>query len=276
VPWFPDFVGAVELARRQSRIAGRADPATQYVTALDEGDTHVLETVWPGEVVVNDPRRGEVRGRRHLRRFITENHEWFAAHGARVEKVASTSANGRAVLELVVHLRVEDGQEIHWPVAVVAESPDDLSVVFRSYCSQQPILGSHHLRPAILPPDGAQLDGLVARYLQALEAGDTDAIVGTFAPEGYYRGPASAEAVHRGAAELQSFFAKHLSGGGIRLLHCAITDDGVRCAVEYTCVRWGRQELSPQAGIGVYERHSDGLLAAVRLYDDVEPPADRA
>jgi hypothetical protein len=26
MPWFPDFVGAAELARRQRRQAGRADP----------------------------------------------------------------------------------------------------------------------------------------------------------------------------------------------------------------------------------------------------------
>jgi hypothetical protein len=45
-----------------------------------------------------------------------------------------------------------------------------------------------------------------------------------------------------------------------------------RCALEYNCVRWGSHDLPPQAGIGVYERGPDGLLAAVRIYDDVEPP----
>jgi hypothetical protein len=39
--------------------------------------------------------------------------------------------------------------------------------------------------------------------------------------------------------------------------------------------RDGDTELSPQAGIGVYERAPVGLLAAVRVYDDVEPPAGR-
>lgn len=33
-----------------------------------------------------------------------------------------------------------------------------------------------------------------------------------------------------------------------------MTDDGVRCALEYDCVRRGRHDLPPQAGIGVYER----------------------
>ena len=173
-----------------------------------------------------------------------------------------------------MHLRAEGGQKIDWPVAVVAESPDDHSVVFRSYCSQRPILGSHHVRPAILPPDDAQLDGVVARYREALEEGDADAIVDSFAPDGYYREPISAQAVHRGSAELHSFFAKELHGGGIGWQSCAVTDDGARCVVEYTCVSWGGKELLPQAGLGVHERDPDGLLAAVRVYDDVEPPAD--
>jgi hypothetical protein len=38
---------------------------------------------------------------------------------------------GRAVVELLGHL-AGDGPELAWPVAVVAESPDDRSVVFRT------------------------------------------------------------------------------------------------------------------------------------------------
>ena len=53
-----------------------------------------------------------------------------------------------------------------------------------------------------------------------------------------------------------------------------MTDDGVRCAVEYNCVRWGIHDLPPQAGLGVYERGADGLLTAARAYDDVEPPPE--
>ena len=64
------------------------------------------------------------------------------------------------------------------------------------------------------------------------------------------------------------------AGGGIGLQHCAVTDDGVRCALEYNCVRWGSHDLPPQAGIGIYERGPDGLLAAARIYDDVEAPVE--
>ncbi len=35
MPWFPDFVNAVGLVRRQTRAAGLADPVAQYFRALN-------------------------------------------------------------------------------------------------------------------------------------------------------------------------------------------------------------------------------------------------
>jgi hypothetical protein len=46
--------------------------------------------------------------------------------------------------------------------------------------------------------------------------------------------------------------------------------------LEYNCVRWGDHVVPPQAGIGVYERNPDGLLAAVRIYDDVAAPFEHS
>ena len=277
MPWFPDFTSAVELARLQTRTAGQADPVAQYFAALNEGDPRALETVWPGEVVIYDPRAGEIRGHKQLRRFVHQNQAWLAERHAQIETVASTVVGGRAVVELLAHLapdgRTGDGQDIAWPVAVVAESPDDQSVVFRTYCSQWPVDGQRHLRPPILKPADAQPGDVVGRYQAALGAGDTGAIVSTFEPDGYFREPIGPHYTHRGTPELQSFFTTWFSaGGGIALQPCAMTDDGVRCALEYNCVRWGRHDLPPQAGIGVYERGPDGMLAAARIYDDIEPP----
>jgi ketosteroid isomerase-like protein len=275
MPWFPDFVSAVELARSQTRAAGLADPVGQYFIALNKGDTHVLETVWPGEVVVYDPRAGEIRGHRQLRRFVLQNQAWLAERHARIETVAATCVGGRAVVELLVHLG-GDGRKLAWPVAVVAESPDELSVVFRTYCSQWPVDGLCHLRPPILEPGAAHPGDVVGRYQAAVDAGDAEAVVNTFAPDGYFREPIGPHPTHRGTAELRSFFTWRFSaGGGIGLQHCAVTDDGVRCAVEYNCIRWGSHNLPPQAGLGVYERGPDGLLAAARVYDDIQAPVGR-
>jgi hypothetical protein len=273
MPWFPEFASAVELARKQTRDAGHADPVGQFFAALNSGDARTLETAWPGEVVVYDPRAGEIRGHRHLRKFVSDNNAWMAEHHVRIETTASISAGGRAVVELLAHVP-RDGGAVSWPIAVVAESPDDLSVVFRTYCSQWPVDGRRHLRPPILPPGDTDPGDVVGRYQAALGTGEVDAIVGTFAPDGYYREPIGPHLTHRGTAELRSFFTERLGArSGIGLQHCVVTDDGVRCALEYNCVRWGDQDLVPQAGLGVYERGPDGLLAAARVYDDIELPA---
>jgi limonene-1,2-epoxide hydrolase len=273
MPWFPDFAGAVELVRRQTRAAGEVDPVGLYLAALNSGDPRDLETFWPGEVVVYDPRAGEVRGHHQLRQFVRRNQAWLAERHVRIETVATTVSGTRAVVELLAHLG-GDGPELAWPVAVVAESADDRSVVFRSYCSQWPIAGRHELRPPILRPGAVGPNDVISRYQAALAAGDVRAIVGTFAPDGYFREPIGPRSLHRGPDELRSFFAKCFSaGGGIGLQHCVVTDDGARCAVEYNCVRWGSHELPPQAGLGVHERGPDGLLGAVRVYDDIQAPA---
>ncbi len=276
MPWFPEFVAAAELARREVRLAGRGDPVTQYLAALSAGDARALETVWPGQVVIYDPRAGEVRGHRQVRRFIKRNQAFLADRHLRTEIVASTRVGGRAVVELLAHL-VRDEEEVAWPVAVVAESPDDVSVVFRTYCSQWPVDGQRHLRTPILEPGLAEPGDVVGRYEAALDAGDADAIVSTFATDGYFREPIGLHRLHRGPAELRELFSRWFSeGGGIRLQNCAVTDDGVRCALEYNCIRWGSHDLPAQAGIAVFERDRDGLLAAARAYDDVEAPVGRS
>jgi limonene-1,2-epoxide hydrolase len=273
MPWFPEFASAAELAREQTRAAGHADPVRQFLAALNDGDAHALETTWPGEVVIYDPRAGELRGHRQVRQFVRRNVSWQTGLHARSEVVASTVAGGRAVVELLARMD-HKGQQLEWPVAVVAESPDDESVVFRTYCSQWPHDEERPVRPPILPSHPVQLTGAVARYQAGLAAGDTDAVVSAFEPDGCFRGPFGPGHEHRGTAELRAFFDRCFSaGGGIVLEGCEVTDDGVRCALEYNCVGWGRHDLPPQAGIGVYERGPDGLLAAVRVYDDVVAPA---
>jgi anti-sigma factor RsiW len=76
--------------------------------------------VWPGEVVVYDPRAGEIRGHRQLHRLVRQSQSLLAERDARIETVASTRAGERAVVELLAHL-AGDGPEVAWPVAVVAD-----------------------------------------------------------------------------------------------------------------------------------------------------------
>lgn len=276
MPWFPEFVSAAELARKQAREQVHADPVAQYLRALDTGDSRDLEYVWPGHVVVHDPRVGEVHGHSQLRQFVKRNTAWLAGHHARVETVASTTDGRRAVVELLARVDDDEGNATDWPVAVVAESPDDRSIVFRTYCSQWPVDGRRHVRPPVLPASHHALDGVVGRFQTALAGADLDAVMTVFADDAYLRESFGPHAAHRGSEQLRAYFTTSFSaGGGIELQPCTVTDDGARSAVEYNCVRWGDGEFPPQAGVAVYERDADDRLTAVRIYDDVEPPVER-
>jgi hypothetical protein len=275
MPWFPDFVGAAELARRDTQVAGRADPVAQYLRALEEGKARLLEKVWPGHVVVYDPLVGEIQGHNELRHFVTSNRTWLADHRARTETVAATRVGRRAVVELLATVE-ENGREVPWPIAVVAESADEDSIVFRTYCSTLPHSGQRHLRPPILEPGRHYPDDVVGRYWAALHAGHADEIVETFLPDGCFRGPIGPDALHCGTDALRSFYLDCFSTGGIVLEPCALTDDGQRCALEYNCLRWGSDDLPPQAGLAVFERGAGELLAAVRVYDDVVRPSTQS
>ena len=150
-------------------------------------------------------------------------------------------------------------------MAVVTESPDDLSVVFRTYCSQWPVDGRRHVRPPILrsrPFVPAMSSAVTRRRSRPV----TPTAVGRHVRAGRLLPRAHRPAHAPRRRELRSFFAERFSaGGGIGLQDCAVTDDGVRCAVEYNCVRWGSHQVPPQAGLGVYERGTDGLLAPSSL-----------
>ncbi len=249
---------------------------TQYLQALEGGNARELETIWPGTIVIEDPRVGTIRGHRGLREFVGRNRTWLTGLHATTEPLASTSSGRRAVVELVARLD-DRGQRISWPIAVVAESPDDRSVLFRTYCSQWPVDGRHHVRPPILEPGEGHLEGVVSRHVAALAAGDVAACVQTFTDSGYLRGSFGPDASHQGTRALDTYYSDCFSaGGGIELECCCVTDDGTRCVVEYNLVRWGRHAMAPQAGLAVFERDPAGLLSAVRIYDDVQPPTDAA
>src|SRR5262245_13341461 len=265
MPWFPEFSHAIELARRGAQAQGREDPVAQYLKALNDGGPRTLERVWPGEVVIHDPRAGEIRGHRQLRTFIHDNRVWMTAHESRINAFASISVGQRAVVELMAHI-LHNGTEVAWPMAVVAESPDERSVDFRTYCSQWPVDGVRHVRPPVLEAGEVGTRDVVARQLEALARGDLESLVANFAPDGYVREPIGPDSVHRGPDELRAYYAGRFGNGHISLQPCAAVDDGVRCALEYNLIGLG----APQAALAVFERTPDGLLAAIRLYDDID------
>jgi hypothetical protein len=279
MPWMPKvFTAPIAAARRaQEEEDTSANDAVPYYEGIlaDEPDA-LVRSFAARQPVLDDPRVGYVEGTRELRSFASGTADWLRERDAVVENVALTRTPTRTVEEVVLRLIADDGGRVELPVAVVSDrNPDRTLKVIRVYHSMWPLTGEHRVRPPLLPADpGLHAEGTPGDYQRALAEGDLVGIVATFEPDGYAREPSGAAYLHRGSEALRELYA-HLfaNGGGIGLEHCTLTDDGVRCVIEYNCVRWGASDIPPQAGVGVYERGSSGLLAAARIYDDVEPPA---
>ena len=279
MPWMPEvFTAPIAEARRaQDEEATSTNDAVPYYEGIlaDEPDA-LVRSFAARQPVLDDPRVGYVEGTRELRAFASGTAEWLRERDAVVENVVLTRTPTRTVEEVVLNLLTDDGRRVELPVAVVSDrNPDRTLKVIRVYHSTWPLTGEHRVRPPLLPADpNLHVEGVPGDYQRALAEGDLEGIVATFEPDGYAREPSGAAYLHRGIEALRDLYAHMFANvGGIELQHCTLTDDGVRCAIEYNCVRWGDTEIPPQAGVAVYERGAGGLLAAARIYDDVEPPS---
>jgi hypothetical protein len=277
MPWMPEVFSAPIAEAIRHRDAESANDAVSYYEGIMANQPEALVRSFAGEPRVNDPRVGHVEGARELRAFVSGTADWLRERDAVVENVALTRTSTRTVEEVVLHLLSDSGVRVELPVAIVSDrNPDRTIKTIRVYHSMWPLTGSHRVREPLLPPDPNIVvsDVVVGEYQRALAAGDLEAVLATYEADAYAREPSGGEYVYRGKEKLREVYsAQFANGGGIPLEHCTLTDDGVRCAIEYNCVRWGVTEIPPQAGVAVYERGSSGRLAGGRIYDDVEPPA---
>ena len=273
MPWVPELFSAPALQRVKEKQRRDELVSMPYFDGLMAGEPDALIESFTGEPELHDPVRGRIRGAQAFEAFVTETSAWLRQRNVSVEDVERVVAERHGFEELVLHLDSETGR-LELPVAIVADKSDGRIDELRIYSSSWPLTGRHANRPPLLQPDPELRESdVVGEYQRALAAGDVDAIVAAFEPDGYAGEPAGGEHVHRGLGALRAFY-EHLfsNGGGIPLEHCAAIDDGRSCALEYNVVRWGKTELPPEAGVAVYVRGESGKLAAARIYDDTDPP----
>jgi hypothetical protein len=274
VPWVPELFTAPALEqvledRRRDEVV-----TVGFFEGLIAGEPDALVQSFAGEPELYDPVRGRIRGAQAFRAFVARMSAWLAEHNASVENVGRVVLEQHGFEEVVLHLDGETGR-VELPFAIVADHPSDGRIdELRLYYSSRPLTGHHANRPPLLQLDPELRESdVVAEYQRALAAGDVDAIIATFEPDGYAREPAGGQHTHRGSDGLRAFYELLFSnGGGIPLEQCALVDDGRACALEYNVVRWGTTQLPPQAGLAVYVRGQSGKLSAARIYDDADPP----
>ena len=273
--WLPELFSASVLDRiRRDAADARAGEPVPYFDGVRSGEIDALVGSFAGEPELHHPVRGRVRGRRAFERFVPEINAWLSERHAVFSPAERIITARRGIEETIMTLDGETGR-VEVPVAVAADRDDDGRIVeLRVYWSMWPLTGEHHHRPPLLEPEpGLSEPDIVGDYQRALAVGDAESAVATFEADAYVREPAGSAYVHRGHDDLLALYRRFFSnGGGIRLERCALTDDGRACALEYNILRWGRTELSPEAGIAVYVRGATGRLAGARIYDDLEPP----
>ena len=266
MPWFQEFSLGQALAH-----ASPGQRRLGFFEGIADRSANELCASFRAVPLIDDPRYGRIDSQDAFRAYIADMKEWVAEQGS-VEPVARTESGMRTVEEVSVKL---PGPHPELPVAIVTQLATDRRIAWvRVYHSLWPLTGGHRVRSPLLEQDASiVLDGAPAEYQRALAAGDADAIIAAFEPGGSVREPAGGPYSYRGAAHRAIYDTMFASGGGIPLQFCTVTDDGTRCAIEYNCVRWGKDAIPPQAGVAVYERGASGCLAAARIYDDVTPPA---
>ena len=273
MPWASELFSAPALEHLQEQ-RGREFVAVPYFDGLLAGEPDALINSFAAVPELHVPVRGRVKGREAFAGFAAETSSWLKQHSVAVEEVAHLIAEGHGFEEVILHLDGQAGR-IELPVAIVADRrPDGRIDELRIYFSDWPLARRHAIRPPLLQADPQLHESdVVGDYQRALAAGDTEAVVAAFEPDGYAREPAGGVHVHRGREQLHAFYEQLFSnGGGIALEHCSVLDDGRLCALEYNVVSWGTTELAPQAGVAVYARGDSGKLAAARIYDDTDPP----
>ena len=249
-----------------------------YVPVLLDSDEQSLAALigrLGGRATVDDPIFGRASGLPALEHYVTEMSKWFKTHKATYERRHFTTGVDRDVTEGVLGLAFES-KTVELPIAVVAERRRSREIELRLYYSTQPIKGTSALRSPLVAEDAALvLPTGIEDHLAALAKGDVDALLAGFDADGSMREARGLE--HSKAAGLREFYVKLLAGAGkpneargVEVLKCGSADDGRTCAFEYTLVKLGGRNVSPQAALAVYERGDSGLIRSLRVYDDLE------
>jgi hypothetical protein len=273
MPWAPELFSAPALARLEERRRTRLT-AVPFLDGLMTGEVDALIGSFAGEPEVHHPVRGRIKGAAAFARYVADMTSWIAERNVTAEDVNFIVTPTGGVEEFVLRLD-DDAGRIDLPLALAANLDRHARMIeLRMYFSSWWLTGAHSVRPPLMQPDpGVHAPDTVGEYQRALAAGDVDAVVASFEPDGYIREPAGGVYTHRGTDAIRALCELFFSdGGGIPLQHCGVIDDGRACALEYNVAAWGRTELPPQAGIAVYVRSDSGKLAAARIYDDVDPP----
>ena len=244
-----------------------------YVEGHMRGEPDALISAFAGVPEIYDPWKGRVKGEDAVRRFIEKAKMWLRQNSKGIDAGAIVDTGDYVSEEAVLHFDF-DGKPLDLRVAAIADRDTAGKLIeIRVYYRTVDIDPQRSIRQPLLQwsPDATPIEGTILhRYITALAAGDVEAVVACFEPDGTFQGGG----FYAGQAALREKFYPKLFelGGGATLEHCKLHDDGKTFVLEFNALIRGPLVNHPQSGVAIYERGDSGLIAHARVYDDTQNP----
>ncbi len=251
--------------------------AESYIPLLTSGQAEALQAVLGASGVVHDHKFGVVPSADIESGLVGAWADWLSPHQfVKTKHLRTTNAGARVIAESIIHLTHEDGRALQWPFATVAvanAAGDGVDLYI--YYTIWPILKAHTVRPPVF--EEPQLDTMPSPLLQAyhkcLTTGDVDGLDNVLATDAYIRESSGPPYVHWGIPAVSDYFRGLFKDGAPLMRSERVTADERCTFLEFTVIGWNGEEWPEerhQGGAGIWEVNQDGLMAAVRVYDDIE------
>ena len=277
MPWVPELFTAPALQRILEKRRRDALVAVPYFDGLLAGDPDPLVESFAVQPEVHDPVRGRIKGEAAFRAFVTETSAWLRQHHASVEDVEHVILERRGFEEVVAPPR---HRRRHASTCPSPSSPIAGSTGASTRCGStsalEPLTGRHANRPPLLQPDPElPVSDAVAAYVRALRCRGRRRD-----RRGLRAGRLCPRAGGRPATSTAARTACVASTSGCSATAAASRWRPARSSTTAACAPWSttscggerRARRCLRPGSRSSSAVGSGKLAAVRVYDDTEPP----
>ena len=207
---------------------------------------------WSKEIELDLPLWGKSQG---LENSIENLERFGASLGVKWDQVKwgqSASSSDLIAAEFSIPISHKQYPKLFIAVAMTKRGDEIQSI--RIYHSLWPLKESHQVRPALFSMEQrADVSPLVYDYHQALTEGKTEGFQSLFRDGGSIREPSGDSYIKGGSPAIRDFADAAFSDGGIQIQYHTFVEEAGICAAEYTCYKWGTQNIPPQAGMEFWE-----------------------
>jgi hypothetical protein len=251
--------------------------AESYLQTLVHQDADAVISLLGRGAIVEDPRLPGNKGEDSLRGFVAGFKAFFEPQSPRVEFLRTTVSPERILCESILHVN-HGGETWELPVGVVVGNDRETGATrVHVYYTNWPFLKRHSLRAALYrepQPNNAEFSGSVLGHVRSLGSGDLEGIRDAWEADVYLREASGPPYTHWGRNQFVEYCKSLFSRGAPMLRPDTVNEGGPTVFMEFAVVGWDGTpwpEERWQSGLAVYQRTAaDGLLCAVRIYDDVE------